>query len=188
MVHQAAATVETLLGVNTDAGNTRLCLVSAILSGSPVCSLDRLASVVAPGDARFKFRLIPKATLERRKKCATRHLTSGDRLARLAKVYVFALDIYRDSSNGRHRRERPDPGLARCRAVAAGRSGAVGLGRVQGLDQQADAEPGAARHGLPQAVGTAAQSCARCRRHPDVKKTSPPRWRRSAGPSRVAHP
>ena len=91
---QAAATVETLPGVNTNAGNTRLGLANAILSGSPVSALDRLASVVAPGDARFKFRLIPKATLARRNKSATRILTSdeGNLLVRLAKVYVFALN------------------------------------------------------------------------------------------------
>ena len=95
MATQAAATVETLLGVNANIGNTRLGLANSILSGLPVSALDRLAGAVAPDDARFKFRLIPKATLERRKKSATRHLTSeeGDRLARLAKVYVFALDI-----------------------------------------------------------------------------------------------
>jgi len=60
-------------------------------------------------DARFKFRLIPKATLERRKKSATRHLTSeeGDRLARLAKVYVFALDIYHDGAKVREFLNRP---------------------------------------------------------------------------------
>lgn len=109
MAAQAAATVETLLGVNTNAGNTRLGLINAIMKGSPVRSLDRLASAIAPDDARIKFRLIPKATLESRKKCATRHLTSGedDRLARLATVYVFALDIYRDSSNAREFLNRP---------------------------------------------------------------------------------
>ena len=109
MATQAAATVETLLGVNTNAGNTRLGLADSIISGLPVSALERLADEVAPDDARFKFRLIPKATLERRKKSATRHLTSdeGDRLARLAKVYVFALDIYHDSANVREFLNRP---------------------------------------------------------------------------------
>jgi putative toxin-antitoxin system antitoxin component (TIGR02293 family) len=109
MATQAAATIETLLGVNASAGNTRLGLSNAVQSGLPVSALDRLAGAVAPDDARFKFRLIPKATLERRKKSASRHLTSdeGDRLARLAKVYVFALDIYHDSDNVREFLNRP---------------------------------------------------------------------------------
>jgi hypothetical protein len=36
----------------------------------------------------------------------------------------------------------------------------VGLGRVRHQGQQADVEPGAARHGISQAVGAAAPSCA----------------------------
>ena len=109
MATQAPATVETLLGVKANVGNTRLGLANSIISGLPVSALDRLAGEVAPDDSRFKFRLIPKATLERRKKSATRHLTSdeGDRLARLAKVYVFALDIYRDSASAREFLGRP---------------------------------------------------------------------------------
>ena len=63
MATQAAATVETLLGVNTNAGNTRLGLADSIISGLPVSALERLADEVAPDDARFKIRLIPKATL-----------------------------------------------------------------------------------------------------------------------------
>ena len=109
MASQAIATVEALLGVNANAGNTRLGLSNAVQNGLPVSGLDRLAGAVAPDDARFKFRLIPKATLERRKKSASQHLTSeeGDRLARLAKVYVFALDIYHDSADAREFLNRP---------------------------------------------------------------------------------
>jgi putative toxin-antitoxin system antitoxin component (TIGR02293 family) len=106
---QATATVESLLGVKANLGDTRLGLANSIQSGLPVSALDRLAGAVAPDDARFKFRLIPKATLERRKKSVTRHLTSeeGDRLARLAKVYVFALDIYQDDDDAREFLNRP---------------------------------------------------------------------------------
>lgn len=109
MASHAAATIEALLGVNANAGNTRLGLANSIQSGLPVSALDRLAGAVAPDDARFKFRLVPKATLERRKKSATGHLTSeeGDRLARLAKVYVFALDIYHDGNSAREFLNRP---------------------------------------------------------------------------------
>lgn len=62
-----------------------------------MAALDHLADSVAPGDARFKFRLISKEALERRRKSATKRLTSeeGDRLARLVKVFSFALDIYK---------------------------------------------------------------------------------------------
>jgi putative toxin-antitoxin system antitoxin component (TIGR02293 family) len=53
--------------------------------------------------------LIPQATLERRTKSAARRLSGneGDCLARLAKVYVLGLDIYRDSASAREFLKRP---------------------------------------------------------------------------------
>src|SRR3546814_2948717 len=103
------ATVEHLLGVPPRIGDTRLGLADSIESGLPVSALDHLADEVAPNDLRFKFRLIPKATLDRRKKSASRRLTSGegDRLARIAKVFSFAMDIYKDKAKVREFFGRP---------------------------------------------------------------------------------
>ena len=56
------------------------------------------------------------------------------------------------------RRGRSDPGGPWRRTLAPGRSGAMGLGGVPGFDLEANAAPGAARDGLPQAVGPAAAS------------------------------
>src|SRR3546814_2978584 len=94
-------TSETLLGVAPRKGDTRLGLSYSILEGLPVGALDHLADTVAPNDSRFKFRLISKATLDRRKKSASKRLTSeeGDKLARIAKVFSFALDIYRSEEH-----------------------------------------------------------------------------------------
>lgn len=105
--------IEALLGVKAGVQASRLVLPSSIEKGLPVAALDRLADSVAPGDARFKFRLIPKATLERRRKSAAQRLTSeeGDRLARLAKVFSFALDIYREPERAREFLGRPHPML-----------------------------------------------------------------------------
>jgi putative toxin-antitoxin system antitoxin component (TIGR02293 family) len=102
------ATIEDLLGVKAPATNTRLALAYSIEAGLPVSALDHLAEVVAPEDTRFKFRLIPKATLERRRR-STKRLTSdeGDRLARVAKVYAIALDIYHDPAKVRDFLRRP---------------------------------------------------------------------------------
>ena len=103
------ATVEHLLGMPPRIGDTRLGLADSITSGLPVTALDHLADEVAPNDTRFKFRVIPKATLDRRKKSASRRLTSeeGDRLARIAKVFSFAMDIYRDKDRAREFLGRP---------------------------------------------------------------------------------
>jgi putative toxin-antitoxin system antitoxin component (TIGR02293 family) len=107
------ASIEALLGVGAGKNGSRLALAYSIESGLPVGALDRLADVVAPDDARFKFRLIPKATLERRRKSPSKRLTSeeGDRLARLAKVFSFALDIYKEPGKAREFLSRPHPML-----------------------------------------------------------------------------
>jgi putative toxin-antitoxin system antitoxin component (TIGR02293 family) len=103
-----SVTVEDLLGINPQPMNTRLGLAYSIQAGLPVSALDRLAQAVAPDDSRFKFRLIPKATLERRRRASERLTTDeGDRLARIAKVYAMALDIYRDSEKVRDFLHRP---------------------------------------------------------------------------------
>lgn len=107
------ATIETLLGGGAERPASRLALAYSIESGLPVAALDRLADSVAPDDARFKFRLIPKATLERRRKSPSQRLTSeeGNRLARLAKVFSFALDIYGVPEKAREFLTRPHPML-----------------------------------------------------------------------------
>ena len=90
-------------------GDTRLGLANSIASGLPVSALDHLADAVAPDDTRFKFHLIPKATLDRRRKSASRRLTSeeGDRLARIAKVFSFAMGVYQDKGRVREFLGRP---------------------------------------------------------------------------------
>lgn len=100
--------IENLLGVKTQRADTRLGLAYSVEAGLPVSALDHLAAAVAPKDARFKFRLIPKATLERRRR-STKRLTveEGDRLARIAKVYAVALDIYHDPEKVRDFLGRP---------------------------------------------------------------------------------
>jgi len=103
------ATVEYLLGVSPRFGDTRLGLANLIVSGLPVSAVDHLADAVAPDDTRFKFHLIPKATLDRRRKSASRRLTSeeGDRLARIAKVFSFAMGVYQDKGRVREFLGRP---------------------------------------------------------------------------------
>lgn len=103
-----AATIDKLLGVPPNPHAPRLALAYSIQAGLPVAALDHLAEEVAPDDARFKFRLIPKATLERRRR-TNKPLTAeeGDRLARLAKVYAFALEIFQDPTKVRNFLRRP---------------------------------------------------------------------------------
>src|SRR6516164_4737753 len=78
-----------------------------------------------------------------------------------------------------HDREWADSGSPRRGAWAADRSGTMVLRGVPHRDRQADAQPGAARHGLSQALRTAAPLRASRGRDRGFKKASPPAWAQS---------
>lgn len=91
-----SSSVEGLLGIRSGPEEPRLALARKILDGLPVSAVSKLAAMVAPEDNAFKYRLIPRATLDRRNKTSRLTSEEGDRLARLAKVMSFALEIYKD--------------------------------------------------------------------------------------------
>jgi putative toxin-antitoxin system antitoxin component (TIGR02293 family) len=101
--------IEALLGVAAGRPASQSMLAYSIEDGLPLAALDWLADRVAPDDPGFKFRLIPKATLEHRRNSSSQRLTTeeGDRLVRLAKVFSFALDIYRLPEKARAFLSRP---------------------------------------------------------------------------------
>lgn len=84
-------------------------LIIRIERGLPVKAVDRVARLFAPDDAQFKYRLVPKATLERRK--ATNRLSpeEGARLARLANVWSVARDVWGGDDEARDFLFRPHP-------------------------------------------------------------------------------
>jgi putative toxin-antitoxin system antitoxin component (TIGR02293 family) len=102
-----ATTIEALLGMRPSAMDSRLGLAQKILAGLPVSAVGTLADSVAPEDSGFKYRLVPRATLERRKKSNRLTSEEGDRLARLAKVMSFATEIYGDAGRAREFLSRP---------------------------------------------------------------------------------
>jgi putative toxin-antitoxin system antitoxin component (TIGR02293 family) len=113
MMAYKAASVADLLGVKPKKPETTLTLAYSVARGLPVSALDKFATLVAPEDARrFSYRVVPKPTLERRRK-EKRPLSTeeSDRLARIAKVFAFALDVFRDEAKARSFLDRPHPML-----------------------------------------------------------------------------
>ena len=84
-------------------------LILRIERGLPVKALDKVAGAIAPGDALFKYRLVPKATLERRKTSNRLSPEEGARLARLARVWSEALDVWDGEAEARDFLFRPHP-------------------------------------------------------------------------------
>ncbi|MER9248861.1 DUF2384 domain-containing protein [Mesorhizobium sp. M0590] len=84
-------------------------LISRIENGLPIGALERVAHLLAPGDAQFKYRLIPKATYERRKAVHRLSSDEGTRLARVARVWGLAVDVWRNEEEARDFLFRPHP-------------------------------------------------------------------------------
>jgi putative toxin-antitoxin system antitoxin component (TIGR02293 family) len=107
-VATAIADVESLLGVGVKDAGSLLAVADKVEAGLSASAVDHIAEALAPDDAAFKYRIVPKATLERRRKSRSR-LTKeeGDRVARLGKVYEMAISIYRDPARMREFLSRP---------------------------------------------------------------------------------
>ena len=73
-------------------------LVSQIEQGLPIGTVERISNLVAPSDTQFKYRLVPRATYERRKAAKTLSPEEGTRIAR---VWSLALEVWRDPDEAR---------------------------------------------------------------------------------------
>jgi len=84
-----------------------IAIVEKIERGLSVATVDRVASLIRPGDATFKFTIIPKATLSRRQTSKKLSIDEGDRVVRLARIMVAAIDTWGDPDNARAFLQRP---------------------------------------------------------------------------------
>jgi putative toxin-antitoxin system antitoxin component (TIGR02293 family) len=102
-----------LLGVKPKRTEPALTLAYSVQRGLPVSALDRVAGRVSPDDVRrFTYRVVPKPTLERRRRDKKPLTTEeSDRLTRIAKVFAFGLDIFGDEVKVRNFLDRPHPML-----------------------------------------------------------------------------
>ncbi|HEU0216337.1 MAG TPA: antitoxin Xre/MbcA/ParS toxin-binding domain-containing protein [Stellaceae bacterium] len=83
-------------------------LVGRIQEGLPITTLYNVSTRIAPGDTQFVFRIVPKASLARRKH-GRKLLTAeqSNRLARLAGVWALAESVWRDQGEARDFLFRP---------------------------------------------------------------------------------
>jgi putative toxin-antitoxin system antitoxin component (TIGR02293 family) len=107
------AILHDLLGVKSKRTEPTLTLAYSVQKGLPVSALDRVAGRVSPNDVRrFTYRVVPKPTLDRRRRDKKPLTTDeSDRLARVAKVFAFGLEIFGDEVKVRSFLDRPHPML-----------------------------------------------------------------------------
>jgi putative toxin-antitoxin system antitoxin component (TIGR02293 family) len=76
-------------------------LISRIENGLPITALDRVARLLAPANVQFKYRLVPKATYERRKVAYRLSADESARLARVTRAWAVGLDIWKNEETTR---------------------------------------------------------------------------------------
>jgi len=87
-------------------------LIDRIRQGLPVRVLYTVSNQIAPDDSKFVFRIVPKASLARRKK-GLKPLTADEsnRIARLAAVWKLAETVWKNDEEARAFLFRPHPML-----------------------------------------------------------------------------
>ncbi len=99
------ASIPELLGLRRQSARngSSLGLMSDVEKGLPLSALDRVAHTVAPEDTGFAYRLVPRATLARRRTQHVPRLTPEEsaRVARLASVWAFAKDVWKSDEAAR---------------------------------------------------------------------------------------
>ncbi len=89
-------------------------LLDEVSRGLPVGAVDELAAQIAPGERTFKFRLISKASYARRRGngatapgSATLSKAESERVARLSRLWAFAVEVWGAEGAARRFLRRP---------------------------------------------------------------------------------
>jgi putative toxin-antitoxin system antitoxin component (TIGR02293 family) len=93
-------------------------LLDILDKGLPVSSVDRIAGALAPDDAEFRYRIVPKATLARVKVKRRRlNKTQSELVARLAEVWTDAIRVWKSDEAARSFLNRKHPLLDNKRPI-----------------------------------------------------------------------
>ena len=78
-------------------------LADRVESGLPISTMERLAQMVAPDDLAFVYRLVPRATLARRRLQPEARLTIDEsaRVVRVWQVWDYARQVWKDDDAAR---------------------------------------------------------------------------------------
>jgi len=90
---------------------TALDLSREVGRGLPAAAVDLVCAKIAPGDLRLRHRIVPKATLARRQRATQRRLSpeESNRLARLAQLWAFAIEVWRSEPAAQRFLAEPHP-------------------------------------------------------------------------------
>jgi putative toxin-antitoxin system antitoxin component (TIGR02293 family) len=119
-----------LLGISAANLHSAISFADCITAGLPVDSLFRVCDSFAPKDKSFKYRIVGKSSLARRKKSGRLSPAESEKLARLVTVWTEALEIWKSDGPARDFLTRPHMLLKMRPALDVALQSEVGAQRV----------------------------------------------------------
>lgn len=108
--------VAELLGVTAKRAKemSNLDLADEVRRGISISAVDRVFRFIAPHDVSLRNRIVPKATLARRRAGTERRLSpqESDRVARMAALWTLAVDVWGSVEAAQRFLREPHPLLA----------------------------------------------------------------------------
>jgi putative toxin-antitoxin system antitoxin component (TIGR02293 family) len=104
-----------------------------VARGFPVKALDRLADEIAPGDVKFKYRIVPKASYARRKMSRRLSASQSVVVTRIASVWAQAVRIWKSEAAARSFLARPHPVLGNRKPIDLLLENELGADLVRGV-------------------------------------------------------
>jgi len=91
------------------AAGTTLRTAEQVESGFPIDAVDRLTAMLSPDDPNFAYRLVPRATLTRRRATPGARLTTEEssKVLRVWAVWAMARKVWKDDAKARRWLFRP---------------------------------------------------------------------------------
>ncbi|HLB30493.1 MAG TPA: antitoxin Xre/MbcA/ParS toxin-binding domain-containing protein [Gammaproteobacteria bacterium] len=129
----AANQVAVVLGLKTRRPMSKFELAERLAHGLGVSALDRLCREIAPEDASFALTLIPRATLQRRRAGKVFTPEESELLGRIARVWVTALDVYKEAETARRFLHEPHALLHGRKPIEVAQTNALGAEVVEDI-------------------------------------------------------
>ena len=108
-------------------------LIRKIERGLLPSALDRVMGLVAPDDANLKYRVIPKASLARRRHEKRLTPSESERVARIARIWAFAREVWGGDEEARRFLTRPHAMLGDRQPIDVVIDGELGAQVVEGI-------------------------------------------------------
>ena len=107
--------------------------IDAVQEGLPVAVAEDIATKLAPTDPTFRYQIVPKATLARRKHTARLSPEEGERAMRLVRLWAHALRICKGEDAARQFLWRPNMLLSMRKPIDLALAGESGGRMVEDL-------------------------------------------------------